>query len=289
MLIPYGTDAPIYHLPYATGSMIAVNVAAFLGLTWLAETLPEERFGEVYSQLMLLHGEGLRPWQWVTSNFLHEGFLHLLGNMFCLWGFGLVVEGKIGWRRFLMVYLGIGITQCAVEQTLMLFAEPGGSLGASAVVYGLLALAMVWAPQNEMSCVFVWLRPVAFDVTLYTLGGIAVLIQIGTGMLAGMTMSSQVLHLMGAGLGFGIGVVMLKKGWVDCEGWDLFSVWAGRKHSRKMKKKKVPKPCWPRSTANGLRRPAAAPRCPKLFRSTSRQHASAGARDAARRELGHSV
>ncbi len=42
-----------------------------------------------------------------------------------------------------------------------------------------------------------------------------------------MTFGSQVLHLMGAGLGFGIGVVMLKKGWVDCEGWDLFSVWTG--------------------------------------------------------------
>lgn len=233
MLIPYGTDAPIYHLPFATGGMIAVNVAAFFGLTWLAGTMSEERFTEVVSQLVLLHGQGLRPWQWVTSNFLHADFLHLLGNMFCLWGFGLVVEGKIGWQRFLMIYLGIGVTQCAAEQTLMLFAEPNGSLGASAIIYGLLAIAMVWAPQNEMNCVFLWLRPVAFEVTLYTLGGIAVLIQIGTGMFAGLAMSSQVLHLMGAGVGFAVGVVMLKKGWVDCEGWDLFSVWAGRETQQK--------------------------------------------------------
>jgi hypothetical protein len=35
---------------------------------------------------------------------------------------------------------------------------------------------------------------------------------------------SAVLHLLGAGVGAGVGVVMLKKGWVDCEGWDLFAV-----------------------------------------------------------------
>jgi hypothetical protein len=41
-------------------------------------------------------------------------------------------------------------------------------------------------------------------------------------------MSSQFLHLMGAATGFIIGTVMVKKKWVDCENWDLFSVWQNR-------------------------------------------------------------
>lgn len=64
-------------------------------------------------------------------------------------------------------------------------------------------------------------------ISLLTLGMAAVALELFTGFMAGLSISSQALHLMGAGLGFGVGVVMLKKGWVDCEGWDLFNVWSG--------------------------------------------------------------
>jgi hypothetical protein len=143
----------------------------------------------------------------------------------------LVVEGKIGWWRFLLVYLGIGITQCALEQSLMLFADKGGSLGASAIIYGLMALCMVWAPENEMNCfLMIGFRPTTMDIPLYSLGVLFIFIELLTSFFAGLTFGSQALHLMGAGIGFGVGVVMLKKGWVDCEGWDLLNVWAGTQH-----------------------------------------------------------
>ena len=38
---------------------------------------------------------------------------------------------------------------------------------------------------------------------------------------------SSVLHLMGAFVGFGAGVLYVKKGWVNCENWDLFAVMKG--------------------------------------------------------------
>ncbi len=82
--------------------------------------------------------------------------------------------------------------------------------------------------ENEMNCfLLAGLRPMTIDISLYMLGVGSVIIELFTSFLAGMTFGSQILHLMGAGLGFGVGVVMLKKGWVDCEGWDLFSVWTG--------------------------------------------------------------
>jgi len=47
-------------------------------------------------------------------------------------------------------------------------------------------------------------------------------------MFTGITITTAILHLMGAGIGFGVGIAMLKLDWVDCENWDFFSVRAGR-------------------------------------------------------------
>lgn len=233
MLIPYSTDAPIYHLPIVTVNMIALNIAAFSGMIYMWNVMPQEQFEFWLNAVVLQYGQGLKPWQWITSAFMHADIFHLLGNMFCLWGFGLVVEGKVGWWRFLLIFFGIGITQSAFEQTVMLFAEEGASLGASSIVYGLLAIAMLWAPENEMSCVFLFFyRFFVFDMKLSALAATALFIELGVGMFAGLTMSSQVLHLMGAAVGFGVGYVMLKRDWVDCEGWDFFSVWSGKERSK---------------------------------------------------------
>jgi membrane associated rhomboid family serine protease len=65
--------------------------------------------------LLLQYGAGLKPWQWMTSIFMHAGIGHLLGNMIFLWAFGLIVEGKIGWLPFTLLYLAIGCGQSALE------------------------------------------------------------------------------------------------------------------------------------------------------------------------------
>jgi hypothetical protein len=44
----------------------------------------------------------------------------------------------------------------------------------------------------------------------------------------GLGITTSALHLMGATIGFPLAVIMLKKKWVDCEGWDLMSVWSGK-------------------------------------------------------------
>ncbi len=214
--LPIDTDAPIYHRPYGTVGIIVINALLFFLLQ-----NPQD--------YALLHGEGLHPLQWVSSNFIHGGFLHLLGNMLFLWGFGIVIEGKLGWVRFILVYLAIGIIQCAVEQTIMLGAEPGLSAGASAIIYGLLAMAMVWAPRNEFTIfifAFFLYRVLAttFELSILTFGLLYVGKEFIFPLLFGFQMSSQVLHLSGAAIGFGLGVLFLKLNWVDCEGWDLFNV-----------------------------------------------------------------
>ena len=88
--LPYNTDAPIYHFPLVTITMIVINVAAFV----LTVMYPEAAIA-----YCLDHGNGLHPIQWITSSFMHAGIIHLVGNMLALWTFGLIVEGKIGWWR----------------------------------------------------------------------------------------------------------------------------------------------------------------------------------------------
>ena len=76
-------------------------------------------------------------------------------------------QGKVGWLGFLAIYNGIGVVQSGVEQTLMLGADTGASLGASSIVYGLIAMAMVWAPRNELNCILMFGRITTMDVSVF--------------------------------------------------------------------------------------------------------------------------
>jgi len=66
-----------------------------------------------------------------------------------------------------------------------------------------------------------------FDVSILALAGFYLVMQIVFAGITGFAMSSEVLHLFGAATGLGVGVLMLKKNWVDCENWDLFAVIQG--------------------------------------------------------------
>jgi membrane associated rhomboid family serine protease len=223
MLIPWNTDAPIYHFPWATLGLIGVNTAVFAGMLAAGDNL------EGIENWILVYGQGLHPLQWVTSVFIHGGFGHLLGNMLFLWSFGLVVEGKLGWWRFLLVYLGLAVVQDAAEQSMTFWFSEGGSFGASGVIFGILAMALVWAPENEMSC-FIWFgfRPFTWEISILWLAILFIGEQILWVAWSGFAVSSELFHAFGAVLGFGLGTLMLKRGLVDCEGWDLYSVLAGR-------------------------------------------------------------
>ncbi len=107
-----------------------------------------------FDRYALAIGDGrLHPVQWVTHNFLHYGLIHLAGNMLFLWAFGIVVEGKLGAVKYLLAYLLIGTLHGAFVQILLMrTGMDAHAAGASAVVYGLLAVCMVWAPRNELNC-----------------------------------------------------------------------------------------------------------------------------------------
>ncbi len=276
-MIPYNTDAPLYHLPIVTVGLIVLNTVLFfvvpssllepeeisldiVGADSLPSTdewdeedmaqweedfnnenedgeagaaevdLPEIRVTATYPKntLILQHGAGIKPWQWVSSIFMHSGFFHLLFNMIALWAFGLVVEGKVGAFVFLALYMGIGVGQSAIEQTVMSFAGGGGSLGASAAIFGILGIAIVWAPRNEFDVFWAMGFHVgSIELPIMTYGFISFAMEFVSVAFGRFGISSGLLHLMGLAIGIGLGLLWLRRGWVDCEGWDLINTLKG--------------------------------------------------------------
>ncbi|MBX3424803.1 MAG: rhomboid family intramembrane serine protease [Pirellulales bacterium] len=234
MFIPYSCDAPLYYRPFGTIGLIIVNTVVFFAHHLGA--LPVEPW-------VLEYGTGCHPQEWLLCNFAHADLGHLLGNMLFLWVFGLIVEGKLGAAKFLSCYLAIGLLHAAIEQTLMLGygGSTEGSLGASAAIFGIMAMACVWAPANEVS-IFVWIFWVVhftFEMSVGVLAAIYVgweVVLVGLHFALGGAAvatsgeafaTSSWLHLLGVLIGAPLAIVMLKRGVVDCEGWDLFSVLSG--------------------------------------------------------------
>lgn len=214
MLIPWRTDAPLYHRPWGTIGLIAANVMVFL---WALSA------GAGQVEPLVLNYGTINPIQWVTSVFIHGSWMHLIGNMFFLWVFGLIVEGKTGTRRFLAIYGGIAVVSCLVEQVLMLWTT-GISFGASGIIFGLMAIALVWAPENEVDCLLILgIFVKTLELRVLTIGVLYLIFQGIEIVMAGLHVSSGLLHLLGMATGLPVGIVMLRRGWVDCEGWDWFA------------------------------------------------------------------
>lgn len=80
-------------------------------------------------------------WRLITSAFLHQGFLHILFNMYALYIFGPMLEQALGLRRYLAMY----VTTAVAASVFVYFLAPANALtiGASGAVFGLFAVALV--------------------------------------------------------------------------------------------------------------------------------------------------
>jgi membrane associated rhomboid family serine protease len=221
-MFPFSCDALLYHLPLCTGVLIAINIFTY--------ACAATGSIDIANGWLLEFGTGLHPEQWLLSVFMHEGIEHLLGNLFFLWTFGLVTEGKLGWWRFLLAYLGIGVAHSAIAQMVvpLLNTQFENALGASAAIYGLIGMAVVWAPLNSVSVfMFMFLRPITFEVMLGALAILYVAMDVLNCLLHGTGALGSIGHLTGGVIGLVLGVVLLKTGQAECEDSDLLSVLSG--------------------------------------------------------------
>ncbi len=86
----------------------------------------------------------------VTSQFLHGGWLHLLGNMLYLWIFGNNVEDRLGRLGFLGFYL-IGGVAAAVAQVAVDPTSGAPTIGASGAIAATLGAYIVLFPRARVT------------------------------------------------------------------------------------------------------------------------------------------
>ena len=92
----------------------------------------------------------LRPWTVVTYMFLHAGFMHFFFNMLALYFFGPRLEGRLGGRRFIGLYLTSGVAGAVMS----LVTPYAAIIGASGAVFGvMLGYAHFW-PRDTVYVFF---------------------------------------------------------------------------------------------------------------------------------------
>lgn len=246
MFFPLRPEEGAQHFPAATLGLIGLCVVMFLA----------EVVGVIDDPgpLHLQYGE-INAAQWYTSAVMHFDWFHLLGNMFFLFVFGLIVEGISGTPVFVLLVATSVSLQGLMTQFLMMdfeyspetleqFARAGilnpphpAAAGASGFIFGLMVAAMIWAPRNRIDCVLLLryfhsyaARRVSVSVLTFVILYIAlnVLYAITDDPSTGLTTSW--LHLIGAGAGGLLAWILLASGTVDTEGWHLFGSKAHDRH-----------------------------------------------------------
>lgn len=137
-MIPLRDSHPAGRFPFWVVAIIAINIYAFF--LELASPNPD-LFIAIYGLVPSLV-DPIIPATWVpfiTSQFLHGGFIHIISNMVFLWVFGDNVEEKIGILTFPLFYLGAGV----VGGLSQYFVAPDSQIpmiGASGAVAGVLGV-----------------------------------------------------------------------------------------------------------------------------------------------------
>jgi membrane associated rhomboid family serine protease len=160
-MIPLRDANPTRRTPVVTLGLIG---ACFLGWAYELFLLGSEGSGALDAFLTdwgVVPAELMSAWaagDWVsvetatlvTSQFLHAGWLHILGNMLFLWIFGNNIEDRLGLVLFLVFYLAAGVvaglTQVMIDPTSTI-----PTIGASGAIAGTLGAYLVLYPRARIT------------------------------------------------------------------------------------------------------------------------------------------
>ncbi len=99
----------------------------------------------------------------ISYQFLHGGWIHLVGNMLYLWVFGRTVEDYLGSAKFLLLFLISG-TIGGLAQVFW-FSSNAPIIGASASIAGIMGAYAIWFKRAQIRA----LLPIFFFWTSLTL------------------------------------------------------------------------------------------------------------------------
>lgn len=155
-MFPIRDHNPSGRTPYVTYALVAANIMVFLGY-WLTITDPRAldwffaSWGLVPAQVT--SGAG---WSgFLTSMFLHGGWMHLAGNMLFLWIFGDNLEDIMGHLRYALFYLACGLV-AAFGQVVADPASYVPMVGASGAIAGVMGGYLVLFPRARIDVLVIF-------------------------------------------------------------------------------------------------------------------------------------
>ncbi len=142
MIIPLRTDSPLRTTPYMNWALIAANVIIFI------VTLSNPQLGERYA-ISAHHPTVI---QFFTYQFLHEGWMHIIGNMLFLYIFGNNVNDRLGHIGYLALYLGGGVFSGI---SYVITSPHGGQMvGASGAISAVTGAYLVLLPRSNVTILY---------------------------------------------------------------------------------------------------------------------------------------
>src|SRR3954471_12617701 len=154
-MIPFRDNIPSRSTPIITVGLIVINLLVFIYELSLGDALEPliYQFGVIPSvvahwpQSELPFTAIVIPY--LTSMFLHGGWLHLIGNMWYLWIFGDNVEDRLGHLPYLLFYLLCGLG-AGIVHTILNYDVIVPSIGASGAIAGVLGAYLVSYPRARV-------------------------------------------------------------------------------------------------------------------------------------------
>ena len=144
---------------------------------------------------------GLFGYMW-----LHDGYLHIIGNLIFLWVFGNAVCSKVGSILYIPLYIATGL----LAAVLHLVFDGRTAVGASGAIFGMIGTYLVLYPFNSIKC-FVWF--IAY-VRRFSIAGIwIILLWVVLNVLAAVTKytaAAYFAHIGGFAAGVILAIVLLK-------------------------------------------------------------------------------
>ncbi len=192
--------------PAITLLLIAVNALIFLyemSLPMYLRNIFIDHYALVPDRLYL-------P-AFVSSMFLHGGWLHLIGNMWFLWVFGSHIEDAMGSGRFLIFYLISGVASAMVQFATSL-GSPVPTIGASGAIAGVMGAFLILYPRvRVVTLIFIFIFVTTYDIpaALMLIYWFALQLLSGLGSLSSVTQAQNIAWFAHVG-GFLAGILLVR-------------------------------------------------------------------------------
>lgn len=149
-MIPIRDEIKTHRTPIVNYALIAINVLVFL---WMF--LNQSRIEGIFNQYALIPAnlkDGIDVGDitdFLTSMFMHGGWMHLLGNMLYLWIFGDNIEDRLGHIGYILFYVGGGLAAALLQ----IVINPNSAIpmvGASGAIAAVLGAYLIMYPKSRV-------------------------------------------------------------------------------------------------------------------------------------------